>query len=1328
MGAKQRSSNSKSGFDASIEANITERVNTEAFLLGMQTESSTTSGRHQETAQSIAQTSSVKGHLDEHIEFTLPSTSWRALELASLRRNETFSGLVIHASVGGLADGGATHRCSTFHQHTEQRVAHLCNTTNQSQSHPPPQTNSALDLWRNDEGRSAGSTTAFDVSMTDFVQVNRHQAYTSNITHNITKIFDDEMDGGEMHRENVETEEYYPATIDPSLTYKPSRVSPALSLDIPTNIFFTPSVSELDDSALSRSSSQRPHPQRRNKVFSHVAVPPFPEDYRRRPRPGKAGTHSSLRDALQAAMNNNGALYTVSQQQQKKKHRLSPEPSMSEGPKKKSRKKAGEPLKKVVEHHRPSMDINTARPSSPAGPISTTHGVTIREHEFGYTHYDPTNDILVLMICATSTSPLEVVEANMRTTQPGGKRRYVSPHVQTEAVKGEQGYAFLKKCSTACESLEKMEGDLGTGDFLDSFEEAEVDGSVSVHDQGEGEGDDDDDEIVFVGYAAAPQPTGKSGEPRSRVSNSPVLSRRATRVEAPADEIQIITPPALNVPQPKQKSKPRRRKDSTTGTSTMDDHRTFHRSSYTLQPRQLLSPPIHPNDAYGYPLPQAREPGRTDNGEYRPSAKALGKRRAVEPEDEDHRGTGFAHVRPQTRPVMMDRLHQMNDLLFDTLASRSLSHLDPSVLHLGLSNEQALSPPRNALPSQNHPESSLTELSALASSQPPNVTVPSATLSDSPDGFLTTRTSPSPFLAHASDVDTFLSGPYQRNPDSPVIELNHFGKPDKAFTDPLAEWTSDAGDGLDVQTIDPYILGSSMLEDEEVVVPRALSPPPTNASALLALAAYGSDTRSSPPHSAFSARFSSPPNELLSPHSLERPSPRVASPSPSSESFYAPSPSSSEKSHPSPPPQSPVLPLVNNDEPSSFKPPRRASRNAQPPDGMVSTAKIVLPGDSDDDWTPPGTKQSQKKSRPIRLQPQVITEDGSTWEQRETPSPKAVRKSQQSSKSSRGTPWPTESTESYCHQCRNKTFRVKYEESTYSFQCSPFTCPFCENVCSCDVCCRKRGEVYINRTKGVPTDKETVLLPKVLPKRQTQSIRRNSPTPSVTRPRLAGKTNLPPPTIATTPKIGEFWGTIFGMDGKPVGPSFVSQSQDFADVDEDMPVSRTPSPPPSRHRRIFIGKVQKSWGLKPPYDIRDHDPLLCEDKSNGSKTWRYIGDKSLILSRKKTAKVPVSSVVIPRSVSIPQADAGSLSPLSSLDDSDDDDDAGPGSDLEGESHEEFAPIEADFEMAAQKGVDGFLAMGPGTEFSPDCLAETDVARAISLSLIACGMTVKLSAI
>ncbi|KAG6841635.1 hypothetical protein H0H93_004202, partial [Arthromyces matolae] len=40
-------------------------------------------------------------------------------------------------------------------------------------------------------------------------------------------------------------------------------------------------------------------------------------------------------------------------------------------------------------------------------------------------------------------------------------------------------------------------------------------------------------------------------------------------------------------------------------------------------------------------------------------------------------------------------------------------------------------------------------------------------------------------------------------------------------------------------------------------------------------------------------------------------------------------------------------------------------------------------------------------------------------------------------------------------------------------------------------------------------------------------------------------------------------------------------------------------------------------------------------------------------------------------------------------------------------------------MVAQEDVDEFLEKGPSKEFTPDGLIDTDVARAIGLSLVAC---------
>ncbi|GLB41307.1 hypothetical protein LshimejAT787_0905220 [Lyophyllum shimeji] len=348
--------------------------------------------------------------------------------------------------------------------------------------------------------------------------------------------------------------------------------------------------------------------------------------------------------------------------------------------------------------------------------------------------------------------------------------------------------------------------------------------------------------------------------------------------------------------------------------------------------------------------------------------------------------------------------------------------------------------------------------------------------------------------------------------------------------------------------------------------------------------------------------------------------------------------------------------------------------------------------------------------------------------------------------------WPKQDEEDYCHQCRNKSLilklvcpcakkycvrclTLKYTgKLKYDLSLAYFTCPSCKNNCTCDKCCRNRGEEYLPMKQQPPgangpprAKKPTDPEPKPS---QTSSSSRASAS-EVARPRLGGKTNLPPPTVSG-PVV--YFGATYSLTGEMIGKAFVGQGGGGG---EEVVVVRPlgeAAPAAAKRERTFVGDVQEAWGLGDRYLVKELDPVSWRDKNNGPNERMYVGEK-------KPLYEPASRMPWPPPSSHVVAAAGDdhdhfaydggdgfsspLSPLSSLEDEDESDEA-PG---EGESRSGFEPsvTEADFEMVAQEGIDSFLAKGPGKAFSADRLAETDVARAISLGLLACGVAIAVTA-
>lgn len=206
------------------------------------------------------------------------------------------------------------------------------------------------------------------------------------------------------------------------------------------------------------------------------------------------------------------------------------------------------------------------------------------------------------------------------------------------------------------------------------------------------------------------------------------------------------------------------------------------------------------------------------------------------------------------------------------------------------------------------------------------------------------------------------------------------------------------------------------------------------------------------------------------------------------------------------------------------------------------------------------------------------------------------------------------------------------------------------------------------------------------------------------RPRssLGGKTNLP--AFSTTAKEPEtYWATMYAVSGEKIGKAFVGE-----DGKDDVVVFR----PLYGGKRVFVGAVQPSWGLGPHLVLKDLVPV-SERNLNSLHQRYYIGDKAILRYR------DIPNLTTPARAEFGKAeDFGGChpdfsSPLSSLGDD-------PCNGGEGECRQWASFNESDLGLALQEGIELFLAKGPGIDFSPDSLRDTDVARAITLGLMACG--------
>lgn len=246
-----------------------------------------------------------------------------------------------------------------------------------------------------------------------------------------------------------------------------------------------------------------------------------------------------------------------------------------------------------------------------------------------------------------------------------------------------------------------------------------------------------------------------------------------------------------------------------------------------------------------------------------------------------------------------------------------------------------------------------------------------------------------------------------------------------------------------------------------------------------------------------------------------------------------------------------------------------------------------------------------------------------------------------------------------------------------------FTCPHCNDACSCDICTRKRGEVYVP------------LRPRIDTKKINNEDHVAGPSQPV-RVRLGGKTNLPPRKVEGPVK---YWGAMYDVTGARIGQAFVGSSGN-----EELVVVRRETRVKKR-KRVFVGKLQTAWGLGDNPLLKDLEPLAWMDRINGPHERFYVGTKALLYK-------PVAS-----KGECYAYDDDPPSPLTSLEDD---------SDAAGEGESRVWPLVRESDSGfVQEDLNLFLEKGPRAGFSPDSLDDHDITRAITLGLLACGVGVQL---
>ncbi|KAG5732687.1 (S)-2-haloacid dehalogenase 4A [Termitomyces sp. T112] len=1256
-----------------------------------------TSGSHRRNVQSDLQPTNTSINLEQGS--TLQSNGPGVGYL-----QHTTSGFRIIESINNTDNEGVK---ALLHQHMAQRESNISRLATETRtSHMAQTLESSKLLSRNHSmlntrrsGADVGGKTLCSRSHDSEMDIGAS-------ADDISRIFDDDVTviSGRTEGLTGMTEEYVRTTIEPHLLRTRTAGSPA-SVDIPTDIFHTPSRSPTDSrDSLIRSPSPSPFlgPVRRRLIMSHVAVPPFPRgsgpsDYRpiprpEEPRPIRRNTQTHVRpgEALQAVMSNNGALHTGSSQNWvRAESRAEPVASfrpptgvVQEKPKPKEKDKGFEAVSyrtDVGEERAPSVAASvstfiSARCPSPPLPLG--------QREFGYASYNSELDFVHLTICGIPYELQDVIFANTRFL------REVEPVPVTSESQWEcystkadvDDYAYTRKWSSSCESLQDMEGALCTGEFW-----VDVDGSDAeeweeeVAPQWE---DEDDDEIMFIGrsepsqYYPQPPPNEFVSKP---VKSSDILNvtiRAGTPVDDDDDdEVEIIEASSSKQP---PKPKPKARSSSPLGqvgvpSGTYRPHAKLGGGRATLSPESTHSmtrPRILARQSAPIQLQQiTRKRPRADDDKDLHSAKASRQRRATGPSHRDV--AGVQHNQHLTSPSLSNS-HSgstKKSKVSQTLILHPKSQTSPKPPHLlamanmitnTMKSHPPLPPPQifsdpfviplplfsaNENTSMLKPTNSTTGTSSTCdpptpTSDQPEFTADSTTIVNSSSDFLAPRTSYSPFLSHAiarGDDSPFLAG------DSLYSPTENFGFPSpekqlrtNAKDSGSLEWSSGNG------TINPALLGGQPPDKQKV---RALSPfSPVVSSAYLALIAYDSDTVPPSPSPSTQPVLLTPPRPV-SPH-RSSPSPTTDSPSsPLSHLTSSPSQQSLINSHLS---KSDItkskyvndssLAAANISDTTTRL--VRVSKQSRVPDGMIATTDLYLDGDSDREWSLASERPRKKVKAKRVVRPRICPPDHSGSEFEEEPSSNwksivvprrpitTVAKSQSKSPSALEN-WPSESQKGYCHQCRRKTSYRQYTctcGKKYCIRCLStrydgkltytFPCP----TFKCPLC---HGICTCDKcTRG----RGELYIPRRKSKANIVPVK--AAAPHVAERKLApdlvaSPATRPRPggkTDLPTPTISgpvQYWATIYGMDGERIGNAFVGNGNE----DLVLPHFLEGVSSQRSQNRIYVGDIQESWGFGDRYLVKDLDPVPWYERNNGPNERIYVGAKApLSWSSRKNPK------------------------------------------------------------------------------------------------------------
>jgi len=201
---------------------------------------------------------------------------------------------------------------------------------------------------------------------------------------------------------------------------------------------------------------------------------------------------------------------------------------------------------------------------------------------------------------------------------------------------------------------------------------------------------------------------------------------------------------------------------------------------------------------------------------------------------------------------------------------------------------------------------------------------------------------------------------------------------------------------------------------------------------------------------------------------------------------------------------------------------------------------------------------------------------------------------------------------SYCAYCVLK----RYPEITFDAFSKTWTCPWCEDACNCTICCTKRGEDYVS-TRFEKIDEEALKLVTSGEAMRPNISAFTEPVRGSSKTRTSNSSKKPSadPLIKTAGLLeqdggvrGEYWATVFSVEGDRIGKGFIGESA------SEIIVQLDDEPGGKKARRLVIGRWHR--GTKECSDDEDEAPTRTKEKGKGRVADRRnrkrlsVGEKS----------------------------------------------------------------------------------------------------------------------